>query len=253
MAATADDSERLRSTERALDLLEALQAASDVGMSLTVAARIAGMPKSTTLRYLATLEARGFVERDPQTAVYRLGPSVPSQAALAVRLTRSARATLERVRDRFRETVTLGVLDGDRVAYVDVLEGPEPIRFTADITERNYLHSSAGGKAILSTMPERTVRRLIAIAGLPAVTPRTVVDERELLDQLERVRSDGYALSDEENVRGGRSVGVPVVLGSVRAALTLSAPVSRLSLDEVGDVAAGLRGDADLLVDACST
>jgi IclR family acetate operon transcriptional repressor len=247
MATGADDRERLRSTDRALDLLEVLGMAAARGMSLTTAAQMSGMPKSTAVRYLGTLEARGFVRRDRETGVYRLGFELPIEAASVARLTRAAPEVLGRLREEFRETVTIGVLDGDRVAYVEVAEGPEEIRFSATITDRNHLHSTAGGKAILSTMPERVARRILTYAGMPRLTPHTVTDPDELLAELAVVRERGYAVSDEENALGGRSVGVPVLAGPLRASLTISAPLARLEAERVAAVGAALMAQAAVL------
>lgn len=121
MAANPDAARHQRSVTRVLDLLDALQEAPD-GMSLGTLIDRSGVPKSTTLRYLGTLMDRRYVDRDPVTGEYRLGVAAPSQAQFYARPSRIACPSMERLRDRFEEVVTYGVLDRDGIVFLDVVE-----------------------------------------------------------------------------------------------------------------------------------
>ena len=238
----------VRAAERVLDVLDVLQGAAD-GVSLGELARATGLPKSSAFRYLATLEARGYVVRDDDDA-YRLGlafqPLRPRDLAL---LAAAARPHLEELCDRFGETINLGVLDGTRVAYLEVVESPRAVRFAARRGGRDPIHSSALGKAVAANLRDEEVRRILAVEGMPARTARTITDPDRFLRELEAVRARGHAVDNGENEEGGFCVGVYLAGCRLPAALSLSAPAARLEADQVDEVAAALRRSARLIAE----
>jgi IclR family transcriptional regulator, acetate operon repressor len=239
----------VRAAERVLDILDVLQGASD-GVTLGGLAWAARLPKSSAFRYLATLEARGYVVRDGGGDTYRLGlafqPLRPRDLAL---LAAAARPHLEELCDRFGETINLGVLDGTRVAYLDVVESPRAVRFAARRGGRDPVHSSALGKAIAANLGDAEVRRILAVEGMPARTARTITDPEQFLQELATVRARGHATDNGENEEGGSCVGVDLAGCRLPAALSLSAPSARLEPGQVQEVAAALRRAARLVAE----
>jgi len=232
---------------RVLDVLDILHGSAE-GVSLAEVARATGLPRSSAFRYLATLEAHGYVERDGADGAYRLGLAFPPLKARHLdALAARARPYLEELRDTFQETINLGVLDAGRAAYLEIVESPLAMRFAARRGDRDPLHSTALGKAIASQLPDEQVRRILAVEGMPQLTSRTITDPGELLRELERVRVRGFAVDNGENEEGGRCVAVPVARSRVPAAISLSAPAVRFSLDRAEEVAAELRGAATRL------
>jgi IclR family acetate operon transcriptional repressor len=75
---TGDGRYAIRAVERVCDLLDLLQD-SPHGVSLVLAEEVTTMPKSTAFRYLAVLQARGYVERSPLSGSYRPGPAFPTR------------------------------------------------------------------------------------------------------------------------------------------------------------------------------
>lgn len=230
----------VRSVTRVLDILDVLQGAPGE-VSLTELAGAAGLPKSSAFRYLATLEARSYVERDPDTGSYRIGLALlPPRLREIASLKRRARPLLEELRDRFDETVNLGVLESGRVRYLDILESRRMMRFAAHADGLDPLHSAALGKAIASTLPEEDVRSLLDREGMHQVTVRTITDPDRFMEELAAVRRRGFAIDDGENEDGGRCVAVPIPLSALPAAISISAPIVRLSLNQVEPIAAVL-------------
>jgi IclR family acetate operon transcriptional repressor len=208
-------------------------------------AQAVGLPKSSIFRYLSTLEARGYVQRDPGNGHFRAGRAFHlAPAGELVALAARARPLLDGLRDRFGETINLGVLDGRRVAYLEIVESPRAIRFAARKGDRDPVHSTALGKAITSRLPEHQVRRILAEEGMPQRTSRTITDPRSFLEELAEVRRRGYALDNGENEEDGRCVAVPVPDRWLPAAVSLSAPAARFSLSGVGTVVEALRAVA---------
>lgn len=233
----------IRAVDRVLDLLDVLRARPR-GASLAQVARAAGLPRSSAFRYLATLEPRGYVERDGGGRVYRLGAALAGDGPRLRALSDAARPLLEALRDRFQETINLGVLEGSRVAYLDVLESPMAMRFAARPGDRDRVHSTSLGKALMAQLPDDDVRRILEAEGMVAVTPRTITDPDEYLRQVATVRETGFALDYGENEEHGGCVAVAIVGADVPAAISLSAPTSRLSPPGIDEVASALRETA---------
>lgn len=236
----------VRAVERVADILDTLQRAEG-GVSLVTLAEVTALPKSSVFRYLATLEARGYVEKDPDSGDYTLGVALPSQQRHFELLSARARPVLERFRDRFGETVNFGVLDGDRVLYLEIVESHRAMRLAARRGDRDYVHSTALGRAIAANLPEEQVRRIVASAGMPALTTRTLTSADELIASLADVRANGYAIDDEENEEGARCVAIALPDARVPAGISVSAPAVRLSREDAARVAAALAEEASYL------
>lgn len=241
------DRYRVRAVERVADILDALQD-SDAGVTLGALAEATGVPKSSVFRYLATLEARGYVVKSTHNGRYTVGLALPSQRRYFELLGSRLRPLLEELRDRFGETVNLGVLDGNRVVYQEIIESRQAMRMAARRGERDYLHCTALGKAIAATLEEEALRRLLSTAGMPAKTGNTIVDVERYVGALEQVRADGYAIDDEENEEGARCVAVALVGFHVPVGVSVSGPAVRLPLADAAKLGAALVQEVPRLV-----
>jgi IclR family acetate operon transcriptional repressor len=228
----------VRAAARVLDILDLLQQSADA-VTLAAVAEATGLPKSSAFRYLATMEDRGYVQRD--TAGYHLGIALSSRAPRLEVLAVRARPVLEEVRDRFDETVNLAVLDGTRAVYLEIVESRRGMRFAARRGDCEPIHSTALGKAIASTLDSDHVRAILAAEGMPQRTRRTITDPERFAQVVTTVARDGYAVDDRENEEDGRCVAVPLAGVQVAAAVSLSAPASRLTVDEAVVAAGSLR------------
>lgn len=240
-ADTSEATYPIRAVDRVCDILDTLQEATD-GASLTTVADKTQLPKSSVLRYLSALESRKYVERDGDSGMYRLGLAFrPSQTRLVDIMRDVAHPYLVRLRDRFEETINLGILDRADIFYVDVAESNRPVRLAARPGYRASLHSSANGKAIATMLPEQRVREILDQSGMPRLTADTITDIDEFLADVKRSAERGYGLDDCESQPDGRCLAVPLVGAPLPAAVSLSAPASRLSPEDVPRVAHQLR------------
>lgn len=229
----------VRAAERVADILDALRDRPN-GISLVALAAQTGMPKSSVFRYVATLEARGYVHKDGD-GNYSLGIALPAPTRYLDVLAARVRPALEQLRDRFGETVNLGVLDGARVLYVDIIESHQAMRLAAKPGDRDHLHCTALGKAILGSLTDADVRRMLRTADMPKRTSRTITRLDDLLSELEVIRHSGYAVDDEENEEGARCVAVPLTGTRAIAGISISSPAARLRgahLEKVASVLA---------------
>jgi IclR family acetate operon transcriptional repressor len=229
----------IRAVERTLDILDVLREADD-GVGLGKLSQVIGLPKSSTFRYLATLEAGGHVIRDA-AETFRLSPSAAPARPRDVSLLRSiARPWMEELARRFDETINLAVLDRTKVAYVDSVESSHAVRFAARPGHCDFVHSSALGKALASRLAPEEIRRILAAEGMPAVASRTITDLPRFLDEIEAVKRRGYSVNDLENDEAGRCVATAIP-GSPLAAIGLSAPAARFPVAKAAEVGAALR------------
>ncbi|MGC9529421.1 MAG: IclR family transcriptional regulator [Candidatus Bipolaricaulaceae bacterium] len=238
----------VRSLDKALYVLHLLAEVED-DIELGGLAARAGLPKSTLVRLLATLKGRSFVYQDPTTRRYRLGWGLIHLGKAAERqfdLGTVIRPFLEQLARETGETASLAVLDGDRAVYIEqvvsqnIIKGVPPTGSTLD------LHCTAVGKMLLSSLSEGTCERLVRERGLPRRTANTIVNAARLRKELARVRQQGYAVDDEEAEPGGRCVAAPVhdAQGLVVAAISITGPTSRLTVERLGEYAEVVRGVA---------
>jgi IclR family acetate operon transcriptional repressor len=150
------------------------------------------------------------------------------------------------VRTATRETVNLCVLSGRQVSYALVVESELDRRVAAQPGQLSSLHSTALGKAIASQMEPDQVRAIVT-EPLVAVTDRTITDLDEWMDALERTRRDGYALDVRENEPACRCVTVPLPSNYGPAALSVSGPVDRITMDLVPVIADHLTACAEVI------
>ncbi|HJQ46581.1 MAG TPA: IclR family transcriptional regulator [Amycolatopsis sp.] len=230
----------VRAVERVCLILNLLQESVD-GIALNDVAQITGLPKSSAFRYLWTLENHRYVERDQESSLYRLGLGFVGMQSRHLEILRErARPTLENLRDEFGETANLGLLDGDHVIYIDIVESRRGVRLAASRGHREPIHCTALGKAIAAQLPEARVRDLLNETGLVRRTANTITTIDDFLDELAKIRRLGYAEDDRENEEDGRCVAAPLLGTHLPAAISVSGPSSRFTLREVKKVAKSL-------------
>jgi len=229
----------VQSVDRAIAILELLAARGETGVT-EIAAEL-GVHKSTAFRLLSVLERRGLAEQVTERGKYRLGFRMVVLAHAAARqldITQLARPVCEWLAEQVGETVNLAVLDEDAAVNVVQVRGTRAVSSYNWIGQRTPLHATSSGKVLLASLPEER-RRAIYLAGLSALTPKTICDETALEAELQRVRTDGYAYTIEELEEGLNALAAPVRsdTGEVIAAISVSAPSYRMSLDAIRRIA----------------
>jgi IclR family acetate operon transcriptional repressor len=233
----------VQSLERAFELLE-LMAASGGDVALSQLAAESGLPVPTIHRLVRTLVSSGYVLQMPSRR-YTLGPRLIGLGASASQKVEAwASPHLRSLAEATGESANLAMLDVDRVVYVaQAAPTRHTMRMFTEVGRRVYAHCTGVGKAMLAQLPDDTVRRLVASAGLPATTEHTITDVTTLLAELGRVRERGYAIDDGEQELGVRCVAVAVP-GSHISAVSVSGPASRVTPEAVPALAAVLRESA---------
>lgn len=234
----------LGSVDNALKLILALRTHRSLGVK--EAAELLDVVPSTAHRLLTTLQAHGFVAQDGASRRYVAGPALVEVALASLEhldVRRVAHPHLVGLAAEVRETASLVVLEGTRVRFLDSVEGPELVRVADRTGEVLAAHRSSVGQAILAGLPERELLRLYPDENLPEEADGTPASRRSLLEELVRVRRQGYASVFGQSPSGLSAVAVPVDDGEGRvlAAIGVSVPASRLDRDRVQRIASAAR------------
>jgi IclR family acetate operon transcriptional repressor len=222
----------IASLQGALEVLS--QFAHQESWSLSELTQTLDQGKSRVFRSLCTFEACGYLARDEETGRYRLGRQVASlstNSAKHEQLRWQALPPLQSLVDATGETVHVGVLFGDDVVTVQLVEGRHDVRMHCAVGKHSPAYCNALGKILLAYFPEPEIDAYVGSIERKAMTPYTVVEADALKRQLIEIRRVGYAIDNEELELGLRCVGAPITdhSGEVVAALSLSAPTIRLS------------------------
>lgn len=199
--------------------------------------QILGLPKPTIHRLFATLEGEGFLQREVDGRSYSPGRRMRTLATgiLSSLRVRTARlAVIGALAEEIGETCNLAIPDREAMIYLDRVETKWPLRFQLPIGSQVPFYCTASGKMYLSTLNEAHLKRYVGAAKLDGRAPKTITDRSHLLDEIARVREEGYAQDDEEFLEGMVALAVPVIESHGRMLSTLSfhAPIQRMKLED---------------------
>ncbi len=225
----------MRSLERALDLLEALEKLrSPAGVRALEAST--SIPKATAQRLLDVLEKRGYAQKERGrysvgAATVRLARSFLTSDSLAT----IALPILQQLTALSGETCSLYIRQGFDRLIVQRVESPHPLRQHTAIGERLPLHIGASGQILCAGMPDDLLRRYLE--SLPAVRLASgkLLSKKELWVRAQQARLRGYAIGVDERWDGVSSVAAPVwqkTKGLV-AAINIAGPTSRMPVPKL--------------------
>ena len=216
---------------RAFAILDAFDY-RDREVRLTDLAARTGLPKPTVLRIARELVAWGALERTATgyrlgVRLFMLGEKVPREGTLRD----IALPYLEDLYEATHENVNLGVLYGNGVLYLARVTGHRSSDVPFRVGDTLPAHSTSIGKILLAHSPREVLEQVVA-AGLPRLTPHTVVMPGRLAAQLRTAAERGYAINNEETHVGVVSVAAPVLTAGGRplAAISVTGRAGRLDV-----------------------
>ena len=240
MKGTPKRSYDITALQRGLRLLQLFSEAAH-GLTAKHVAVCSRLPVSTVHRFLVNLETAGFLNCGAD-GVYHLGIAcfAIGQAALAqLDIRQVSLPYLQELNRETRETVHLTVRHGLSAVYVEKLDSPEQLRIHSRIGASVPLYCTAVGKVMLAYMPREEQEKVLPRLELKHLTANTVGSLQELEAELRRVRKNGYACDLEEHELHIRCVAAPICdhAGSVNASLSLTAPVVRMAVTRLRQLA----------------
>lgn len=216
---------------KALSIIEILASSSDAGINLTELSAALTMPKSTAHRYLATLLELNLAERN-STDRFRLGTKVIELAGSFLAssdIRMESEPILEEMAEKTGETVHLAVPSGSEVVYIAKVESRHTLGMFSHIGTRLPIRCTALGKSILAFSGPDLIQ---AVFSEPpqSRTPNTITSNEALREELVLIRTQGFAVDNEENEVGICCVGAPILdyTGRAIAAMSISGPCDRM-------------------------
>ncbi|WP_170772054.1 HTH-type transcriptional regulator BhcR [Ruegeria lacuscaerulensis] len=226
----------IKSLDRAMEVFEYLSEAQ--GKALTTLSDEMKQSPATVYRILVTLEGRGLVEFDRDEQVWHIGPRafvIGSRFLRRTSLVDRARPVMRKLMEATGETANLGVEREGAVLFLSQVETHASIRAFFPPGTLSPMHASGIGKALLAYMDEDRLDRLLAAAELQAFTDRSITQPDALKEDLVAIRSQGYAIDNEEKNTGMRCIAAPVfdINREAVAGISVSGPTSRVSEAEI--------------------
>jgi IclR family acetate operon transcriptional repressor len=224
----------LLSGDRLLAVAELLMR-NPTPLSARAIADTTGIHRSTIHRALNTLMRRGWVERQPASADYRLSVRFLAMAHVATdarSFLHEVRPALEQLSALSRETVHVGVLDGLDVLHIDKIDSLERVGVASKVGSRGPAHSTSLGRALLAVATDRMVEEFIA-RSLVSDEAAYRLDADRFRAEIARTRQRGYSIDDEEDSVGVRCLGVAVrgAGGLPLFAISMTGPSARFTLE----------------------
>jgi IclR family pca regulon transcriptional regulator len=182
-------------------------------LTLEEITRLSGYKKTTCFRLLKTLRTLGVVELVPDTKKYRFGPRLAVLGLSALKnmnLREAALPILQQLRDETGETINLTILSGSEILYVERIMSDYLVNVNVNVGDRLPVYCASMGKVILAFLPEDEVEEILSSIAFVPKTETTLITKTALLEELEQIRTDGFAINDEELEKGLRAVAAPI-------------------------------------------
>lgn len=189
--------------------------------------------KPTILKILNTLEYCEFVRCFGNPKRYYLGLTFLKYAQKArnsFSLDKIAMPYINELRDRTTEAVNLGIKDKNVITLLDRAQSTNTIRLNLQLGGHMNMYSSGMGKAILACMSNSEIEKYLDETALKSLTANTITNRKELLAEIKRTRTRGYAIDDGENQDGIYCLGFAILKNDkILGAFSISAPHFRIN------------------------
>jgi IclR family pca regulon transcriptional regulator len=207
-------------------------------MTLSEVARLTDLTRATARRFLLTLVDLGYMRTDGK--LFSLTPHVLNLGfsyLSGLSITEVAQPHLQELAAMVHESSSVAVLDGDDIVYVVRVPAKRIMAVAISVGTRFPAYATSMGRVLLASLPAEQSEAYVQRVDLVPLTTFTLTDKTAFRQLLERVRADGFALTDQELEVGLRSTAVPIrdALGCVIAAMNLSAHAARVSPEQMRD------------------
>ncbi|MDO1583287.1 IclR family transcriptional regulator [Rhizobium oryzicola] len=205
-------------------------------LTITEASKLTGLDRATARRCLLTLAELGFAHYDGKffsltPRILRLGHAYLS----ATPLPHVVQPFLDRLSEEVGQSASVSVLDGTEVVYVARASQRRVMSINLSPGSRLPAYCASMGRVLLAQLPEEEARALLNQSTLRSFTPKTKTGVEELVEEVRKIRAQGFAVIDEELELGLRSIAVPLTdaRGRTVAALNIGAPAARVAAKEM--------------------
>ena len=221
--------------ERTFSILE-LVAESSNGMSNSDISRRLKLPKSSASYILRVMEKRDYLQRD-ETGKYRLGLkliSLTGGALTHLDVREIAKPILEEFLKKSRlSEAHLAVLDNGRAVYIEKVEAENSfIKMDIWVGHRLPVHTTAIGKVLVAGLADEEIVKILKLRGMEKKTRKSITSQAKFLQNIEKVRTYGFALDNEENSLNVRCLAAPIYDAKGKTIAALGTSTIVMELDE---------------------
>lgn len=204
--------------------------------------------KSVVHRLLATMKAFQMLEQSPETGKYTVGPKAFEFGTIYMNnpLIMEGRRLLPGLSEETGELAHMAILNQGSLLYVIHQGLPKSLLVYVPVGTRNPLNTTALGKVLLAWMDEAEVRQLLQAQGMEKRTEKSITDIDAFMAELDDVRTQGFALDNEETKIGSRCVAFPVRdnTGTVVAGISVSGTTRTIPEERIEEMAATVQNYA---------
>ena len=223
----------IQSVDRALRILDLFDEHT-TELKITDISNQMGLHKSTIHSLLKTLLNHGYISQNPENGKYGLGMKLFERGNYVIQsldVRDLSKKYLMDLSAKTGQTTHLVILDGKEGVYIDKVEGPMAVILYSKIGKRIPLHCSAVGKALIAFKDPEEIKKILHEYSYLKQTEFTITNESEFMRELQEVRSQGYAIDNQENEPGVRCIAAPIRNheNKVIAAISLSTLVGRIN------------------------
>lgn len=241
-------SKLIQSVERALSILE-LYNQKNNEMSIKEISERMSLSKSTVHGLIKTLESKKYLIQNHDNQKYKLGLKVFELGILVsnnLNLKQIGSPYMISAFEKLEETLHLVAFDGNEAIYIDKAEGNNALRIYSQIGKRVPLYCTGVGKVILAHLLESEVEDILNNTKLKAFTNKTKTNKTEIMEELPKIKQDGYAIDDEEIELGLQCIAAPIFdhSGKVVGSISTSVPKARLTDKKVDESIGYIRESA---------
>lgn len=241
--------------DRAIEILLAFDADHPIWTPTALAQHL-DMPRSTIYRYFNSLKQYGLIIED-QHGGFQLSAKVVELARVArgtSTVLRIARPYLERLSEKFGEFTSLRELIGPELVPLDRIDCRHHVRIPYLRNTTLPWPATAGAKVMLAFLPTHEVEEMFKNFTPRAYTPHTITDRKLLERELERIRKQGFAVSNEERDEGVSGVAAPIFLsGRLSYCIALGGPAFRFVGNNLAQMTEEVSGAAQDITKELST
>lgn len=240
---------QLKTTRTSFSIIEEIKQ-REVARVTEIASAL-DMPKSTAHRHIVTLQELGYLVRQDEgfslgLQFLELGDRARSRSELFETIVPELNALVGENEERAQFMVE----ENNRGRYIYQTKSAQGIGTDSHIGSSVPLYATAAGKSYLASLSDQRLEDLLGEISLEAETPQTIIDEKELREEIEDVRRKGYALNRQEKKEGIYAIGVPVQNRRTEVpvgALSLSIPETRKTTDFIEEMPERLQSSARVI------
>ncbi|MFC1883824.1 IclR family transcriptional regulator [Thermodesulfobacteriota bacterium] len=170
------------------------------------------MNKSTVFNIVHTLDSLDVLEKTPEGR-FKFGPQLyilGRAAGTSSELISTVHPYLEDINEKTKLSAFLGMRSGLTAVIIDKVDNAFDIKIHSEIGMRIPLLAGAGGRVLLSQLPDSEINEILSNNGLKKFTPNSCVNKNKYKAMIKKAREDGYAIDMEEYIEGIRAFAFPL-------------------------------------------